>query len=169
MDGRKWSDIAYSYLVCKHGHIFEGRGLGIRTAAQGTNSGNTSYHAVCFLGDDSKNRDDVTDAGRNALADAIDMCNGWGNGKEVRPHSFFHSTGCPGDQLRAWITQGMPTVKAEEDILDMDEKKLREIIREEVTTVVRVMTGKDDGSEPASKWFDGVKADVTAIKEAVTK
>ena len=167
MGTRGWADIAYSYLVCKHGFVFEGRGLGVRTAAQGTNSGNDAFHAVCFLGDDTANRDDVTDLGRVALREAVAHCNSWAGVKEVRPHSFFHSTGCPGDELRSWIIRGMPVVKEQEDVLDMDEKKLRQIIQEEVTHVLRVATGKDDGSEPASRWFDTVKAQLKEIKDKV--
>lgn len=169
MDNRGWSDIAYSYLVCKHGVVFEGRGVGIRTAANGTNSGNDAFHAVCFLGDDTANRDDVTDPGRRALRDAVTLCNGWADRKEVRPHSFFKPTGCPGDELRSWIIRGLPVVKPTEDVLDMDEKKLRQIIREEVTHVLRVATGPDDGKTPASRWFDTVKGDVAAIKAEVVE
>src|SRR5687767_4703415 len=50
MDSRGWADIAYSALYCGHGYVFEGRGLGKRTAAQGTNSGNDHYYALCYLG-----------------------------------------------------------------------------------------------------------------------
>jgi hypothetical protein len=122
MDGRGWSDIAYSYLACKHGTVYEGRGRGIRTAAQGTNAGNDGYHAVCFLGDDTANRDDVTDLGRAAIKDAVHWCNAWAGVAGVRPHSSFHSTGCPGDDLRAWIAAGMP-VHEEDDMALSDQDK----------------------------------------------
>lgn len=121
MDTRGWADIAYSFIPCKHGYTFAGRGLGIRTAGQGTNSGNDAYHAVCFLGDDSVNRDDVTDAGRRALRETIDMCNGWTtHSTEVRPHSWFHPTGCPGDELRSWIIRGMPIIPREDGVSEAD-------------------------------------------------
>jgi hypothetical protein len=123
MDGRGWADIAYSFLVCKHGYIFTGRGVGVRTAANGTDAGNTAFHAVCFLGDDSAGRDDITDAGRRALRQAVESCNRWAGKQEVRPHSFFKPTGCPGDQLRAWIIQGLPVVKKQEDELTEAEKQ----------------------------------------------
>ena len=119
MDGRGWSDIAYSFLVCKHGATFEGRGRGIRTAAQGTNAGNDGYHAVCFLGDDTANRDDSTPTGRLALKQTIAFCNAWASVDGVRPHSSFHSTGCPGDDLRAWIAAGMP-IESEDDVSSAD-------------------------------------------------
>lgn len=109
MDGRGWDDIAYSFLGCKHGYIFEGRTWGVRSAANGTSWGNAEYHAVCFLGDDTAGRDDVTDAGRGALRDIIEE--GWRlypHARDVKPHSWFKPTGCPGDDLRAWIAAGCP-------------------------------------------------------------
>lgn len=116
MDGNGWADIAYSFLACKHGTVFEGRGRGVRTAAQGTDAGNDAYHAVCFLGDDTSGRDDVTGAGREAIAAAVAHCNAWAGVDGVRPHSSFKATACPGDQLRAFIAAGMPTTTEEDDM-----------------------------------------------------
>lgn len=109
MDSNKWADIAYNFLVCKHGSIYEGRSWGIRSAANGTNPANDHYHAVCFLGSDIEGRDDVQPAGRLAIHEVIEenkrRCPGaW----EVRPHSSFKATACPGNELRAWIGAGMP-------------------------------------------------------------
>jgi hypothetical protein len=104
MDAKGWCDIAYNFVVCKHGYIFVGRGWFNRSAAQGTNSGNDSYLAVCFLGDDTAGRDDVTDAGREAYKRVFARFRAWYLKKpELRPHSWFHATGCPGNDLRAWI------------------------------------------------------------------
>lgn len=101
--GRGWSDIAYNYLVCKHGYVYEGRGYGYRSAAQGTNAGNDGYHAVCFLGDDTKGRDDVTDDGRRALGEITRSIMLRSNTSQGLPHSAFHDTACPGDDLRTWV------------------------------------------------------------------
>ena len=65
MDTQGWSDIAYNWLVCKHGYIFRGRGWKVRSAATG--EANDYTVACCFLGDDTANRDDVTAAGREAI------------------------------------------------------------------------------------------------------
>jgi hypothetical protein len=165
---RGWADIAYSYLVCKHGFVFEGRGVGIRTAAQGTNAGNDAFHAVCFLGDDTANRDDITDPGRRAMREAVTLCNAWAKVKEVRPHSFFHPTGCPGDELRSWIIRGLPVVPEQKDILDMNEEELLALIRRGVREEMRVLVRPDnDPTKEGSSWFDGMREDVTAIKNAV--
>lgn len=109
MDGNGWADIAYSFLTCKHGTVFEGRGWGVRTAANGTNPANDHYHATCFLGADKEGRDDVLPAGRLALAAVIaEGRSRYPHAWEVRPHSDFKATACPGNELRAWLGAGMP-------------------------------------------------------------
>jgi hypothetical protein len=99
-----WLDIAYSHLVCKHGYVFVGRGYGIRTAANGTNQANDHYFAVCFLGDDTPRRADLTRQARHALGELIrDYQRRYPRALHVRPHSAFTPTECPGRELRAWI------------------------------------------------------------------
>jgi hypothetical protein len=159
LDGRGWADIAYSYLVCKHGVVFEGRGRGIRTAANGTNAGNTGYHAVCFLGDDTAVRDDVTDAGREAIREAVFHCNAWAGVGETRPHSFFKATGCPGEDLRGWIARGMPVSAAasSKEVEDMTKAELVEVLKSALSP----------GFNTVSEWAEQVnqiRRDVAAIK-----
>ena len=93
-----------SYLVCKHGYVFRGRGPRARTAANGTTDGNYGYLAICFLGDDTKGRDDVTDKGRRALVDARKhLLNVHPHARETVGHRDLISTACPGDELYAYI------------------------------------------------------------------
>jgi hypothetical protein len=103
-----WCDIAYNFGFCHHGYIFEGRGWHSRSAAQGTNDGNDHYIAIVFLGADKSGRDDVTPVGRQALSDFINfaMKTEYKKTLTVKPHNFFHSTGCPGDELEAYIKLG---------------------------------------------------------------
>jgi hypothetical protein len=104
MDTQGWCDIAYSFVICKHGYIYVARGWFNRTAAQGTNDGNDQYLACCFLGDDTANRDDVTDAGRDAFLRVFKRFEyHYGRKPYLRPHSHFSATSCPGDELRRWI------------------------------------------------------------------
>lgn len=99
-----WADIAYNWLVCKHGYVFTGRGWLTRSAAQGTNEGNAYYHAVCFLGDDTAGRDDVTRRGRIALAQIVgQLILRAPYASAIHPHSHFHPTACPGEDLRLAI------------------------------------------------------------------
>ena len=99
-----WNDVAYSWLVCQHGGVFEGRGLGRRSAAQGTNAGNSAWHAVCYLGDG------------DSFHPAPEVVSGllWVRARvlqwspaavRVWPHLRFTSTECPGGALREWCRQ----------------------------------------------------------------
>jgi hypothetical protein len=104
MEHNGWLDVAYTHLLCVHGFVFEGRGFGIRTAANGTTAANDHYLAICFLGDDTKGRRDVTPAARAALAELLDLYRRrYGAKLRIRPHSDFFPTECPGDELRRLI------------------------------------------------------------------
>lgn len=98
MGTRGWSDIAYTMGVCQHGYVFAGRGVGVRTAANGTNSGNQSFYAVCWLGGDGQT---PTQEALDAFEWAVLTLRKAGAGRRVRPHRSFKSTSCPGDPLVA--------------------------------------------------------------------
>lgn len=104
MDERGWDDIAYSWLSCTHGYLFEGRGIGRRTAAQGTGPGNAHWHAVCWLGDG----DDFTRTANNVLplqtARSL-VLSRYPHAVDVWPHLRFHPDTCPGEALREWCRQ----------------------------------------------------------------
>lgn len=120
---RGWNDIAYNYLVCKHGCIFEGRGIENKSAATGADNSHTL--AVCFLGDDTAGRDDVTAAGRQALVEITRWI------RQRRPaatglkgHRDYMQTSCPGDELYTYIHSRVFALQ-----LSVDEKaKLRKQI-----------------------------------------
>lgn len=96
------SDIAYNWLVCIHGYIFKGRGWGRRSAA--TRQANAYSVAVCFLGNDTQGRRDVTPDARTAIRELRDFCQRNGpNFERVRGHKDFVSTTCPGAELYAFV------------------------------------------------------------------
>ena len=108
-EDRGWNDIAYNFLVGDTGQIYEGRGWGNRSAAQGGNSreeinfNNKHYVAVCWLGGINP-----TD---KPSAKAIESVK-WiyeQVGGELRPHSSFKQTDCPGDSWRQHIVEGLVT------------------------------------------------------------
>lgn len=114
VNGNGWAAIAYNFLACHHGYVFEGRGLGHRSAAQGTTGGNQNYYAVCALigaGDTPSN------TLKTAIRDAIDYCRRHGAGSRIRGHRDFTSTSCPGDPLYAWVRRGAPRTAPQEEIL----------------------------------------------------
>lgn len=103
--GRGWNGIAYNYLICEHGYVYEGRGWGRRSAAQGSNTGNQNFLAIMFLMGGSQT---MTAAMRTAGRLLILHLRSRGAGSQVRPHSFFSSTSCPGNPVRSWISAGTP-------------------------------------------------------------
>ena len=102
---RGWNDIAYNFLVGDTGQIYEGRGWGNRSAAQGGNSreeinfNNKHYVAVCWLGG-SKPTDKPSVKANEAVNWLYEQVGG-----ELRPHSSFKQTDCPGDAWRQWIIE----------------------------------------------------------------
>jgi hypothetical protein len=104
LEERGWLDIAYNHVFCRHGYVFVARGFGARSAANGTAEANDHYFAVCFLGDDTADRADVTPEARRALTRLLgEYRRRYPAAREVRPHSDFVATKCPGDELRALI------------------------------------------------------------------
>jgi len=96
------ADVGYNWLVCRHGYVFVGRGWRRRSAATGPANGFSV--AVCFLGNDSAGRDDVTPRGRRAIRDVLAFCErNAPNLEGVRGHRDFMSTSCPGDELYAFV------------------------------------------------------------------
>ncbi|MFP8885435.1 peptidoglycan-binding protein [Streptomyces mangrovi] len=107
MDGNGWADIAYTYLVCVHGRVYEGRGPWVRTAANGTDSGNRDWYAVCALtGGSSSDYDPVTeellDALRWSIANLRDI---GGAGRGINRHGDHLPTSCPG-LLSSYVRDG---------------------------------------------------------------
>lgn len=101
LDGRGWSDIAYSGVVCAHGYVFEGRGADLRTAANGTNGGNDHWYALCYLGGQG---DAFTDDGMQGFRDGVDWLRRKGNaGDRVNGHRDHKPTACPGDVIYRWL------------------------------------------------------------------
>ncbi|MFF4746780.1 N-acetylmuramoyl-L-alanine amidase [Streptomyces sp. NPDC001268] len=108
MDGNGWSDIGYSFVVCTHGYVYEGRGLKRRNSANGNTTLNEQDYAVCFLVGSSgltKPTDAQLDGGR----DAIDYCRKEGPaGTWIGGHRDGYATACPGEVLYAWVKKGAP-------------------------------------------------------------
>lgn len=123
MDTKGWQDIAYSSLVCPHGHRYEGRGLDVRTAANGTTAGNDASHATCYIAGDD---DPLTGPAKAAFFD---------EGSRLRlvlkGHRDWKPTSCPGDELYVWVhsDQRIPDL---EDDMTPDEVKtaMREVLNE---------------------------------------
>lgn len=101
LDGRGWADLAYNMVACPHGYVFQGRGHGVRSAANGTNAGNQSSYAICYLAGAG---DPLTADGKRAFLDAAQVL-----GEPLtKVHSDWFATSCPGDEVRTWVRSGTP-------------------------------------------------------------
>jgi hypothetical protein len=98
-----WSAIGYAWGVCPHGYIFEGRGFDCDQAAQG-DPGNQTHQSVQFmLGGSERPTDLMLQAWYDLRANLMKR----GVGKDIKPHSAFLPTSCPGDYLRSLINNGV--------------------------------------------------------------
>lgn len=100
-----YSDVAYNFAVCQHGYVFEGRGLGKRTGANGNQSLNQAHYAVVVLIGNS-GETQPTAAAIVALKEAISHLRSHGAGKDVLGHRDGHATSCPGDALYVLLKAG---------------------------------------------------------------
>lgn len=95
---RGWSDIGYSYGVCPHGYVFEGRGFGYQQAAQP--GGNSTWTSCTFMtGDGEKPTSLQLQAWRELRA----YLRGRGLAAAIKGHQNFISTSCPGSVVQALV------------------------------------------------------------------
>jgi hypothetical protein len=171
--GRGWSDIAYTGVVCPHGYVFEGRGPGVRTGANGTNEGNSSAYALCALVG-------VGDPIPPALLDGIADGVAWLGGKHTNAHRDWKPTACPGDSLTHHAHTGRftagssakptptPTPGDELTVAQIDDiLKRLEAIELRVIQIQQETVGTIDGDgksrmDRLAKTIDGIAADVKA-------
>ena len=89
-NGQHWQDVAYTAAVCFHGIVMEGRGKGVRPAAQGTNEGNNTHYAIFFmLGGSEEPNEEMLQAADTYVREHLGTST-W------RDHSDFTSTACAG-------------------------------------------------------------------------
>ena len=92
----EFSDIAYNHGVCIHGSVYELRGFGVQTGANGTSASNRDYSAVvAMLGTGDKPNDKVFDG----LSFLIRAWRAKGAGFQVRTHGSITGSrlSWPGD------------------------------------------------------------------------
>jgi hypothetical protein len=95
-------DIAYNFAVDHLGNVFELRGWNVQGAANGTTDGNSNYVSIVYLGDPN---DALTDAAKQAFRSIRSEADARKIGAANKPHSAFKATQCPGDEIRAFISQ----------------------------------------------------------------
>jgi len=89
-------DIAYNFLVDPWGEVWEGRGGGVKSGANGTNYANSHHLAVCVLhGPGDPPLRPVVFTAVACLRDLYCL--------PLRRHSDEKPTACPGPELSAWV------------------------------------------------------------------
>jgi peptidoglycan hydrolase-like protein with peptidoglycan-binding domain len=108
----EYSDIAYNFVVCQHGWIFEGRGLAIRSAANDfeTVGANQNYYAVMGLIGSTSLPWGSDDQPSAAMITAIKNLIGYlrvsgSAGPQIKGHKDLATTDCPGTLYR-YVTSG---------------------------------------------------------------
>lgn len=100
-----YSDIAYNFLVCKHGYVFEGRGIHKRTGANGNQDLNRAHYAICGLLGDSGDTDPTPE-----MVDGIKWSIAYlrenGAGHDIGGHRDGYATSCPGEPLWRLVQNG---------------------------------------------------------------
>lgn len=100
----EYSDIAYNWVVCRHGQIFEGRGWSVQGAAQ--NAGNKERASICFMG--GPNTPFGPEAKQAIRQLVFDLAPATAKGKAIGHRDEPScSTACPGNTIEAWIKNGM--------------------------------------------------------------
>lgn len=100
-----YDDIAYNYVVCVHGYSFVGRGLQVRSGANGTQTpgANQNYYAILGM---MGSPDPVSTAMVNEIRSLIIYLRQVGqSGPAVVGHRDLFSTECPG-RLYPYVQSG---------------------------------------------------------------
>lgn len=103
---RRYVDIGYNFVECPHGYTFEGRGLDVVNAANGTNIGNQTSHAICAMAGQGNPFKMAEKVGFKAAVAYISERTGAPN--ECIGHRDHKLTACPGDERYGWVHAGMP-------------------------------------------------------------
>lgn len=110
---RNWADIGYAWGMCQHGIAFEGRGFDRQQAAQP--GGNTTHQSVYFfIGGNEGPTKEAIEGFKKLRA----YLRSRGVGSQIRPHSSFVSTSCPGDTLRTLISNGVLGASVDTPVVD---------------------------------------------------
>lgn len=102
----EYSDVAYNYLIDQNGYIYEGRGLQVRSGANGSNVGNNSSYSICIMSGPNTVLDPIVFESVKLLMGVLDP---QVSGDAVYPHKKWIATSCPGSVIDSWIKAGMPT------------------------------------------------------------
>lgn len=127
MDGQRWCDIGYNFLVDRYGQVFEGRAGGITNTPYGAHAGNTEVNkhttGVSLMGEFTSVA--PTEAMKNAVVQLVawrhSLFNvpakgGYSIGgvwiQRIDGHRSVKATACPGQQVFNWLPEMRDRVEA---------------------------------------------------------
>lgn len=154
---RGWADIGYSFGVCPHGIVMEGRGWQRQQAAQP--GGNSTWTSCTFMSGDGEK---PTAAQIDAFRELRAWLRGKGLGSAIKGHRDFISTSCPGSTLYSMVKSGALTGAPSKEDDDVSAKDVWEY---------PVDTG--DGKKPwragtvlghLEKEQDAIKVELAAVR-----
>lgn len=100
-----YSDVAYNWAVCNHGTIYEGRGWGKQTGANGSQALNRPVNAILWMGGTGG----VTVPSAAAVASIKELIRDLrskGAGTFIGGHRDGYATSCPGDAMYSLVKSG---------------------------------------------------------------
>lgn len=158
MDTRGWSDIAYNFVECPHGYTFEGRGLDIINAANGTNAGNRSSHAICALSGEGNTFKMEEKIGFKAAVQYIAEKTGAPN--TAIGHRDHKATACPGNERYDWIHKGMPVDQLPTPPQGDDDEMKPRLVRAPTGAVyafdgVALRPANNSNYQSVIRWYSG--------------
>lgn len=106
MDGNGWSDIGYSFVVCPHGKVYEGRGIGYLPAANGAGLNSDHYAILALVG--TAGVTEPTPEMILGIRECIRFIRRWAKaGKQIKGHRDGYATECPGEPVYRLVTSGV--------------------------------------------------------------
>jgi uncharacterized protein YdcH (DUF465 family) len=156
---KNWADIAYNGVVCPHGWIFEGRGAGVTSAANGDTGPNDTHYAVCYLGGEG---DGFTDDGKAGFHNAVQWLRSEGDaGPEVNGHRDHKATDCPGDLIYGWLRRHDFDQQEDDDMTPED----RQLLEETHADVKRLLRRDEVYRATQQRRFQRILAEFTELEE----
>lgn len=164
-----WADIAYNFVVDRYGDVWEGRGWNARSAANGTNTSNSGYLAVCYLGGEG---DPFTIEAAQGIQRLVAEHVARGGRADVTGHRDHTSTACPGDAIYNWVRSGGPfnsepftPAAMEDEVTDNDKVFIQQVVGQ-VGNNVRAAVAADTGAALATA-VGPLRDDLRQLTEAI--
>jgi hypothetical protein len=160
--------LEYGSLICHHGIWMEARttfdgGWLARVGSNGTTAANDNYTSVqLMLGTD----DTITENEKEWLAESIATLRDHGWGSQVRPHSHFYSTACPGPSIRNALPEiSRMADRWKETGVAISDKDVERIADATAARVNRVLGDYNSKGEPAGPNKDNPQFGATYIRQ----